>query len=167
MTTTITLPLPPSANSYWHHVGDRVVRTKEANRFIGDVARLCAVAGIRPVRGLYRLTVLAYGMRANADLGNLEKILSDALEGFAYLNDRGAWRIELQRVFGPLEEGEVPRVEVTVTPQVEGDYATPDEVAAARLKKAQASAKRKATLKRNRALKGARGKWGPTPAVTR
>lgn len=158
MTWTLLLPLPPSGNVYWRHVGDRVVRSAEAKRYCGEVARRCAVVSIKPVRGYYRITIMARGLRANADLGNLEKILSDALEGWAYLDDKRAWRIELERDIGPCEEA--PHVEVTITPRIEDDYATPDEVSKARMAKMQATAKRKATLRRNRALKGARATWG-------
>lgn len=160
---SLRLPLPPSANRYWRSAPGRgLVRSKEADLYIEQIAVFCRIQGIRPIRGKYRITITAYGLRADADLGNVEKILSDALEGHAFLNDRDARRIVL-------EWGECEPKEQFVNVRIEGEVlATAAEVEAARAAKSERNRKRKKTLAQNRLNKAlaARG-WGLKPAVQR
>lgn len=162
--TTFKLPLPPSGNRYWRSAPGRgLVRSKEADEYIAEVARICSAERVRPVRGRFRMVIVPYGLRENADLNNVPKILCDALEFHAYLDDKGARRILLE--WGEAEP-KMQAVVVTVEPLIPGDYATPAEVEAARRSKTERNRKRKATIREGRMRKLA-DKHGLKPAVYR
>jgi len=139
-TTQLTLPYPISANRYWRAVslgkgaGARLamVPTKEAKAFKEDVAWRARCAGIRmPLDGRVSLVVRLFPARPQdwakrsaknpdgwdddvrcIDLGNCEKVLSDALNGVAWVDDKQLRRIVLERC-EPDEKG--ARVEVEIT----------------------------------------------------
>jgi crossover junction endodeoxyribonuclease RusA len=136
----IRLVLPVmSSNKYWRpvRIGNHItiVPTKEAKQYKSDVKALAMQAGIRNVLlGRLAMTIklhphrpLDYAKRARTDpdgwadtvrcidLGNCEKVLSDALNGIAWLDDSQLHAITLLRC-EPDERGE--RAEVTITPIV-------------------------------------------------
>lgn len=143
---TLTLPYPISANRYWRpvHLGKHIsiVPTKEAKAYRIEVATLARKAGVRqPLSGRVELQVQLYPNRPQdwktrqrkhgqawddtvmcMDLGNCEKVLSDALNGIAWNDDKQHRRILLERM-EPDEHG--ARVVVTIKPltlpQVQGD----------------------------------------------
>ncbi|QWF19284.1 RusA family crossover junction endodeoxyribonuclease [Lysobacter capsici] len=133
---TLVLPYPISANRYWATttIRGRAITyvTKEAKQFRADVANIARMAGLRtPLDGRVALVLRLYPQRPQdwakrarknpdcwdddvrcIDLGNAEKVLSDALNGIAWVDDRQLRRIELIRC-EPDGDG---RVEVTIEP---------------------------------------------------
>lgn len=139
---TLMLPYPISTNLYWRsrivtpRVGPAFVNTyvsPEAKAYKEGVAWAAVVAGVRkpfPWRVQLEIRLFphrpldwAKRMKANPiawddtvqclDLGNCEKVLSDAMNGVVFTDDKMIWRTVLERML-PDEKG--ARVEVTVTP---------------------------------------------------
>ena len=142
MTLRLTLPYPISANRYWatrvikrkgskFHTAMTYV-TAEAEQYKRDAANLALLAGIRePLQCRVALHVKLFPQRPQdwarrsqrnpdtwdddvrcIDLGNAEKVLSDALNGVAWVDDKQLHRITLERC-EPDGEG---RVELTIEP---------------------------------------------------
>ena len=133
----LTLPYPVSANRYWRSFVPRghsraiVTRSDEAKAYVDEVGWLARQAGIRqPLKGRIELGLVLYPQlpqdwqrraRCNPqtwddtvqciDLGNCEKVLSDALNGIAWIDDKQLRRIVLERA----EPDGVARVEVRIT----------------------------------------------------
>lgn len=139
---TLTLQYPISANRYWRAVklgkGEAarvaMVPTKEAKAYKDDVAWRAQIARIAPITGRVDLTLRLFPARPqdwakraaknpdswdddvrSLDLGNCEKVISDALNGIAWIDDKQHHRITLERM-EPDEKG--ARVEVTIKPYV-------------------------------------------------
>lgn len=83
----LLLPFPPSANRYWRHYRGITVRSDEADSYIAKVATYCQIAGIEPLTGDIKLLLYFYRFNAARDLNNCIKVLEDALQGYAYVND--------------------------------------------------------------------------------
>lgn len=138
---TLTLPYPISANRYWAHrvitpKGGRPMAltyvTPEAKAYRDQVQACCKAAGIRePLFGRVVLELKLYPHRPLdwktrmrkygdlwddtvqcIDLGNAEKVLSDALQGVVIGDDKRFRRIVLDRME---PDGGEARVEVCVT----------------------------------------------------
>ena len=130
----LTLPIPPSSNRYWatRVMGRRAITyvTSEAKAYRDDVAWRARLAGVQPIKGRVALTVRLYPHRPKdwqkrqrkdpetwddsvqcIDLGNAEKVLSDALNGVAWIDDSQHRRIVLERM-PPDDAG--ARVEVEI-----------------------------------------------------
>ena len=130
----LTLQYPPSANRYWRHSARggfaKVHLSAEAKAYREDVAWRARLAGVQPIEGRVALTVRLYPHRPKdwqkrqrkdpetwgdtvqcIDLGNCEKVLSDALNGVAWHDDSQHRRIVLERC-DPDDGG--ARVEVEV-----------------------------------------------------
>ena len=134
---TLTLPYPISANRYWRPVNlgkhISIVPTKEAKQYIAEVSRIARMAGISvPFDSRVKMVIKLYPhrpldwqkrMRLHGaewdntvqciDLGNCEKVLSDALQGVIYTDDKWIWS-EVKDRMEPDEHG--ARVVVTITP---------------------------------------------------
>jgi crossover junction endodeoxyribonuclease RusA len=94
-----------------------VHRSKEADAYREEVGWVCKAAGIlKPLEGRIWLDLALYPERPQdwarrtrqdpqtwddtvrcIDLGNAEKVLSDALEGIVFLNDAQIWRQTKER----------------------------------------------------------------------
>ena len=139
----VTLPYPCSSNRYWSTrvikakaTGKYMAltyETPEAKAYKAEVARLLAAAGcFEPMQGRARLQIDLYPNRPQdwqtrirklgptwddsvqcIDLGNAEKVLSDALQGVAIVDDKWHWEINLRRRV-PDEHG--ARVELVLEP---------------------------------------------------
>jgi Holliday junction resolvase RusA-like endonuclease len=116
----LSLPLPPSGN---HRNGldtrgprPRFYRTKEAEAFRRYVGLALKAAGVRPTSEPVAVELDVYPNREGRDLDNIEKTLFDALEGFAFDNDK---RIRLKRVEMHAADP-VPRVELSIEPYTGG-----------------------------------------------
>ncbi len=138
---TLILPYPISANRYWatrvikrkgaKFSSAMTYVTPEAERYKRDVAMLALAAGLRaPAAGRVMLLIRLFPERPQdwarrarrepdtwddtvrcIDLGNCEKVLSDALNGIAWADDKQLRRIVLERC-EPDEKG--GRVEVEI-----------------------------------------------------
>lgn len=91
------LRLPPSANTYWRHGRNGVYVSKAAKDFRKAVADLCERLNITPLAGPLRLIAHCYICDTTRDLGNNEKQLSDALQGWAFEDDNALVEIHLYR----------------------------------------------------------------------
>lgn len=95
----LELPLPPSVNHYYRHVGPRTLISREGRRFREEVCALLAAAGVRPLTGLLRVEIEIYPPdRRRRDIDNLQKGLLDALEhGGAYRDDSQIEDLRIRR----------------------------------------------------------------------
>lgn len=118
---TLVVPYPLSSNKYWRpvHIGNHItiVPTKEAKQYKAEVARLARAAGMRvPLDGRIAWSIELYPHRPQdwakrarlapdtwdddvrcIDLGNCEKVLADALNGVAWVDDKQIRRTLLER----------------------------------------------------------------------
>ncbi|MCY1043312.1 RusA family crossover junction endodeoxyribonuclease [Corallococcus sp. bb12-1] len=163
----LVLPYPPSANTYWKPSRGRgLVPSKEALAYKATVARLVGATRAQPLAGPVRYTLTAYRPRRVGDLDNTLKVLGDALNGLAWLDDEQVVGIHAERA----DDAKAPRVELVATA---ARFATPEEAAAHRQARVERAAKARATRNRNRAAKakGAKRSRGlaalATPAVRR
>lgn len=121
-TIILVLPYPISANRYWRPVKlakhITIVPTKEAKEYKATVQAAVRAAGVtKPIEGRYQLDIRLYPNRPLdwqkrqrklgaawddsvmcIDLGNAEKVLSDALNGCAIVDDKLARRIVSERM---------------------------------------------------------------------
>lgn len=106
----LTLPLPPSANAYWRHVGNRVLLSKEAREYRDHCAFVAALQWKgEPLSGKVRVHADVY-MTLRGDLDNRIKQLLDALQATVLHNDSQVWDLRLVRH----HERDEPRVELTI-----------------------------------------------------
>lgn len=136
----LTLPYPLSSNRYWRpvNIGKHItiVPTKEAKAYKAEVAWMARQAGVhQPLQGRIALHVQLYPQRPQdwarrakrdpitwdddvrcIDLGNAEKVLSDALNGVAWLDDKQHRRILLERMEPDGEARMVVRIEQLALP---------------------------------------------------
>lgn len=130
----LRLPYPISANRYWRHglIKGRPVTfvSKEAKAYKAEVLVLARNAGLRvPLDGRVAWSIRLYPNRPQdwakraqrdpdrwdddvlcMDLGNCEKVLADALNGIAWLDDKQIRRTVLER----MEPDGEARVEITI-----------------------------------------------------
>ncbi|MFY0567051.1 RusA family crossover junction endodeoxyribonuclease [Archangium lansingense] len=157
-TLRLTLPYPPSANTYWKPARGRgLVPSDEARRYKAAVEQLARADGVLPLVGPVRLTLWAYRARRVGDLDNVRKVLLDALQGWAFLDDGQVSEDHGYR----LEDPKHPRVEVLLEGEAQ---ATPAEAEAHRRTRAERAAKARRTRNSNRPLKQ-RNRLRISPAV--
>jgi crossover junction endodeoxyribonuclease RusA len=107
---TLVLPYPPSANRYWRHANNRTYVSEEAK----DYKRTCGwmareiLGDFEPLAGPVFMRVRVYRPQKSGDLTNRIKVLEDALEGIAYINDKQIVWNDHRRY----EDKDNPRVEV-------------------------------------------------------
>lgn len=110
----LVLPLPPSANNYWRSVTinghARVLVSREARDYVKRVAAHALFAEAKPLEGPVSLTARVFRKQRRGDLLNFEKVLCDALEGVAYVNDSQI----VEAHFFLDDDKHTPRVEVEV-----------------------------------------------------
>lgn len=110
----LTLPLPPSVNSYWRSVP--ATRSRRAKVLISEEGRrfkarchLAALAQCRkPIDGPVTVRAVVYFKDRRRDLDNVCKPLFDALQGVCYRNDSQVCRIELVKAIDRAN----PRIEL-------------------------------------------------------
>lgn len=140
---TLRLPYPISANRYWRTrvikiKGEWTAMTyvsAEAKAYKEEIGLLARAAGIRQmIQGRVAIDLKLYPQRPQdwekrarkdpygwdddvrcVDLGNAEKVLSDALQGIVYPDDKWIWQQTKKRM-EPDEHG--ARMIVTITPIV-------------------------------------------------
>jgi len=75
----IHLPWPPSVNRIWRQFRGRTILSVDGRKFFAEASALALASGVR-VKGAYRLHVKATRPdKRRRDIGNLEKVISDAL----------------------------------------------------------------------------------------
>ncbi len=89
---TLTLPYPPSANRYWRSFRGRVVKSQEARDYQRTVVHLTAGDALDGfptlLTGAVGLELNFYRPQRRGDLDNRIKVLVDALQGIAYVDDK-------------------------------------------------------------------------------
>lgn len=140
---TLTLPYPPSANRYWRIAivcgRAQTYPSADAKTFKKEVTKIAAAAGLLdPIAGRIQLHVQLYPQRPQdwakrarkdplgwdddvrcIDLGNCEKVLSDALNGIAWQDDKQHRRIVLERMEPDGEARVVVMIEAMAKPVVQ------------------------------------------------
>jgi Holliday junction resolvase RusA-like endonuclease len=116
-TLELELPMCPSINAAYRHRamkggGSMMYLTKEAKAFKQEVRDICEGFGITPVDGWVTLEVVVTFGRKGSDLDNRLKLLKDALEGYAYHNDKQVARLVVDRDY---DKGN-PRIWIRVSP---------------------------------------------------
>jgi crossover junction endodeoxyribonuclease RusA len=135
----LVLPMPPSANAYWRAApGKGLVPSRRALAYKAVVAMECQRLGVQPLLGDVRLVGTVYRARATGDLDNTLKVLLDALEGHAFLDDAQVSAIALSRSPGT-HRGQA-RVELELHGAA---FASDTQVRAFQEKRAQASGRRR------------------------
>lgn len=113
----LTLPVPPSANTYWRSVPGKGVLISKAGRQYKETVRGIAwterVSMYAQHVKLELAMVVHFGDQRRRDLDNICKAAGDALKLVAYVDDSQIDRLVVQR--GAIDRGN-PRIEVTVTP---------------------------------------------------
>jgi crossover junction endodeoxyribonuclease RusA len=84
----IALPWPPSVNTYWRHVGPRVLVSAKGREYQKEVAATVLAHGMRMKPGRYSVTIWAYPPdRRRRDIDNLHKSLLDSLVKAGVIED--------------------------------------------------------------------------------
>jgi hypothetical protein len=82
---TLTVPVPPSANEWHRHVGNRVLLSSVARKYVKALPAF--VPDMQPLTGTLKLEIRWYRARKAGDVDKRGAILLDALQGLAYAND--------------------------------------------------------------------------------
>lgn len=159
-TITLTLPFPPSANEYWKSSRGRgPVPSAEAKAYKAAVARLAVTGGLLPLFGPVTVVLTAYRPRRSGDLDNVLKVMNDALNEVAWLDDDQVVNITAARA----DDAANPRVELHATAE---RYASAEEARAHREAREERARKTRETRNRNRKLREA-GQLPPKPTKRR
>jgi len=105
--------LPPSTNNCFVTVGNRRVLSKEAKAF-KELAQWTVKVGLKPLpkfAGPVEVSLTFYsgkwltkaGKPRRIDLGNMEKLLVDAVFEMLHLDDSNIWKLTLPKLDGPEE----------------------------------------------------------------
>ncbi len=115
----LDLPLPPSTNSVYRTARNipSVYLSKAGKDYKKAVMEICQLHDITPVDGPVRVDVWVYFQRRGSDLANREKLMLDALEGFAYRNDKQIVELHMYKRL----DKSYPHCEVHVTPLKAGE----------------------------------------------
>ena len=92
---TLTLPWPPSMNTYWRRKGHQYFIAPAGKAFRTEVGVRCLASGVKPLSGQVAMTVtLVPGDRRRRDIDNVLKPLLDALtHGGAWADDSQVKRL--------------------------------------------------------------------------
>lgn len=108
---TLTVPVPPSANRWHRHVGQRVLLSSEARAYLKALP--AHLPGLQPIDGPIRVDIRWVRERRSGDVDKRGAILLDALQGLAYHDDS---QVADYRIWRDDSERESPRMVVTITP---------------------------------------------------
>ena len=107
---SIVLALPPSANRYWTYTNGNVFPSQEAETYKEGVAWKALHQGVRQFTGDVAVYLNVYRPRQAGDLDNYNKVLLDALQGVAYVDDDQVVELHSWRH----DDKAQPRVEVEI-----------------------------------------------------
>lgn len=122
---SLVLPYPPSKNRLTRRVrtrgGYREYPSEAKLAFLNAVALVCRAKRVKPQIGELTVSIRAFrgndasGRLSHGDGHNIEEILFDALQGYAYLNDYWIGAHHFER----FEDRANPRVEIEIWPREE------------------------------------------------
>ena len=95
----LTLPYPPSVNTYWRHVGPRVLVSKHGRQYRTEVCKQLRTKRIRPIEGdlIVDITINPPDRRRR-DVDNVLKALLDSLQfGGAFEDDSQIVRLTIEK----------------------------------------------------------------------
>lgn len=113
-TIRLALSIPPSANRYWRVGHNGQVHVSEEAKEYKAYVRWHIMENIHVVEPLtepLKLEMIVYRARKAGDLDNYIKVLTDALAGMLFVDDKQIVEIHAWRRDDPQQ----PRVEVTLT----------------------------------------------------
>lgn len=134
----LILPYPVSTNRYWRVFKGKTAVSKEAKQYKDTVRKIALLSGFKkPYQGKVEVSYVLYpklpknwktrmacdpvcwhkNLRC-IDLDNAQKVLFDALNGIAFVDDKLVWRISGRRAVPDLNGA---RIEVTVN-EIKDDY---------------------------------------------
>jgi len=94
---TLSLPYPPSVNTYWLTSGRRRYISKRGMDFKTAVSQACqGIAGFgdQPVE----VSIILHPRdKRLMDIDNCAKGICDSMQGFIYDNDQQVWKITIER----------------------------------------------------------------------
>lgn len=104
----LTLPHPPTLNTYWRRVGNRTLLSAKGRRYKEDVRVRLIIGRVRPLAGLLGVEIDWYPPdRRRRDIDNILKALFDSLgKGGAYEDDSQIVRLTIAK-FPPVVGGKV------------------------------------------------------------
>jgi crossover junction endodeoxyribonuclease RusA len=108
---TVTLPYPPTVNTYWRHWRGRVLISAKGRAYKRTAALAAMAGGMKRHEGPVAVTMSLYRPKRVGDLDNCMKALLDSLAGVAWDDDSQIVRIVAER----FDDKHNPRAEVTVT----------------------------------------------------
>lgn len=106
----LCLPVAPSLNH--RYVSKNFVLSQEWRDFKDQVAGICLEYGVRPLDGDLAMSIKWYRQRKQGDVDGKLKAVMDALQGYAYANDKQVKKLTIERE----EDKESPRMVVNVKP---------------------------------------------------
>lgn len=97
--TQITLPYPPSANTYYRSVRGRVLISKEGRQYKEAVGAMALLSRLAKVEGKVEVELYVTPPdRRRRDLGNVEKCLVDSIKDILFGDDSEIDRLTLVRL---------------------------------------------------------------------
>ena len=105
----LELPYPPSVNTYWRHVGNKVLISKKGRIYRLEVASIVSQLGLKPISGPVRVSIAVYVPdKRRRDLDNILKAFLDALAGprGVYVDDSQIMELNIKKM-SPVTGGRV------------------------------------------------------------
>lgn len=101
----ITLPWPPTANTYWRHVGSRVLISKKGRAYRKLIGGLCLEQGVSGKFLQGRLAVAIVAILPDRRCRDLDNLCKSTLDS---LTHAGVWEDDSQIAMLILEENPMP-----------------------------------------------------------
>lgn len=107
----LILPMPPTINRYLGvSRGGMRYKMADGKAYVIAVRSICAQQRVRPLEGDLAFEMRLYRPRKSGDVTNYHKVLCDALEGWAYENDKQISEFHAYR----FDDRQNPRCEVQI-----------------------------------------------------
>lgn len=97
---TLQLPYPPSVNRIWRSGRGIVYKTDAARDYRYFVISEANRVSLPLLTGAVALTVHLFPPQSNCDIDNALKVLSDALQGIAYHDDKQVVELHVYKAQG-------------------------------------------------------------------
>lgn len=98
---TLELPEPPSANRYWRVFRGRAVKSSEARAYGVKVKAEALRQRVKPITGDVCVSITWHRAKRMGDLDNRLKVVLDALQGVAFVDDKQVKALTALRLDSP------------------------------------------------------------------